>query len=130
MNPLYMRDSVLTIAGTDHAAQCSSIVFTPSPVSAVWKGLKPDAQFTAAGLATWTCDVTVAQDWDEATSFSVYLHEHEGESVAIVCEPKDGGASFDATVTIVPGAIGGAVDAFAEGTVSMPSTKPERTPAA
>lgn len=129
MNPLYMRDSVLTIAGTDHAAQCSSIVFTPSPVSTTWKGLKPDALYTAAGTATWTLDATLAQDWDALTSFSLYLHEHEGESVTVTCEPKDGGASFEATVTIVPGAIGGAVDAFAESTVSMPSTKPERTAA-
>jgi hypothetical protein len=129
MNPLYMRDSVLTIDGTDHAAQCSSIVFTPSSSPQIWKGLKPTSQFTAAGAATWTLDVTAAQDWDDADSFSIYLHEHEGETIAVTAEPKDGGASFAANVTIVPGAIGGAVDAFAEGTVSMPCTKPVRTPA-
>lgn len=130
MEPLYMRNATLTIDGTDHAAQCSSIVFTPSPVSATWKGLKPDSQHTAAGFATWTCDVTAAQDWNAPTSLSVYLHDNEGESIAITCEPDDGGASFAATIILVPGAIGGSVDAFAEGTVSMPSTKPVRTPAA
>lgn len=130
MDPLYMRDSVLTIDGTDHAAQCSSIAFTPTSASSTWKGLKPTSQHTSTGFATWVLDATFAQDWDAAASFSLYLHEHETEQIAVTCKPKDGGASFAATITLVPGAIGGPVDTFAEGSVSMPSTKPVRTAAA
>lgn len=129
-NPLYMKDCLVSVAGTEHQVECSSVVITPTSTTATFKGLAPSAIYTAGGLATWEAALTFAQDWDESTSLAVYLHANEGSNVAFIFEPKDGGASFAATLTVVPGAIGGAVDAFAESTVNMPSTKPVRTPAA
>lgn len=119
MTPLFMKDALLSIAATDYAAQVSSVAFTPSSSVATWKGLKPDSGHTAGGNATWTCDITLAQDYDDALSFANYLFENEGETVTITFEPKAGGATVTADVIISAGAIGGAVDAFAEATVSL-----------
>jgi len=129
MTPLYMKDAVVTIGSTGYEAEISSAVFTPSATVATWKGLTPTAVFTESGAATWVVDITASQDWDDPLSLGVYLFEHEGESVPIAFEPKAGGAGFAGTVVITPGAIGGAVDGFAESTVSLPvQGRPTYTP--
>ena len=129
MNPLFLKDAVLTIAATGYEAEVSSVTLTPSTSTVTWKGLTPEAVFTQTPNATWTCDLTFAQDWDLATSLGVYLFENEGEEVAMVFTPKSGGAGFAANVVITPGAVGGSVDSFAESTVSLPvQGKPTYTP--
>jgi len=120
MTPLYMKDALVTIAGTPYEAECSNVTFTPSTSTTTWKGLTPDAVFTNTANATWTVDMTLAQDWDAISSLGLYLFEHEGEEVSLVFEPKNGGGGFTAQVVITPGAIGGAVDGFAESQVSLP----------
>ena len=129
MQPLFLKDAVLTIAATNYEAEVSSVTFTPSTSISTWKGLTPGAVFTEAGLATWVADIVAAQDWDDPLSLGVYLFEHEGEEVACVFTPKNGGAGFAADIIVTPGAIGGAVDGFAESTVSLPvQGKPTYTP--
>jgi hypothetical protein len=120
MTPLYLKDAVLTIEASDYQAEVSSAAFEPSTSTATWKGLTPDAVFTQTANATWVLTLTFGQDWDDPTSLGVYLFENEGAEVAMVFEPKAGGAGFSANVVITPGAVGGAVDGFAESTVSLP----------
>jgi len=120
MTPLFLKDAVLTIAATGYEAEVSSATLTPSTSSTTWKGLTPEAVFTNTSNATWVLDLTYAQDYDDALSLGVYLFEHEGEEVAMNFVPKNGGAGFTANVVITPGAVGGAVDGFAESTVSLP----------
>lgn len=127
-SPLFLADSVITLGPDSYQAAISSAVLTPStPAPVVFKGLTPTAKWTRQGLADWTCDLAFVQDPDEETSLSNYLHDHEGEEIAAVIEPNDGGASFATTVNIVAGAIGGAVETWGTSTVSMPCTKPVRT---
>ena len=129
MTPLFMKDAVVTIGATGYQAEISSAVFTPSSSVATWKGLTPTAVFTETSAATWVVDITFAQDPNDALSLGIYLFEHEGESVTMVFEPKAGGAGFTGQVVITPGAIGGAVDGFAEATVSLPvQGRPSYTP--
>jgi hypothetical protein len=120
MTPLYLKDALLSIAAAEYQAEVSSATFEPSTSTATWKGLTPEAVFTQTANATWVITIVWAQDWDDATSLGVYLFQNEGEEVELVFEPKTGGAGFSATVVITPGAIGGAVDGFAESTVSLP----------
>ena len=129
MVPLYLKDAVLTIGAAGYEAEVSAAAFTPSTSVSTWKGLTPTAVFTETGAATWVADLTFGQDWDDPTSLGVYLFEHEGESVPVVFTPKNGGAGFTGTVIITPGAVGGAVDGFAESTVSLPMQgRPTYTP--
>lgn len=129
--PLYMKDAVLSIDGSDYAAEASSVLFQPSSSTSTWGGLKPASVHTHTSTATWTCQLTVAQDLDLAASLHRLLLEREGESVAVHFEPKTGGQGIDATIVITPGQIGGNVNAFAEATVTLGvNGKPELTAAA
>lgn len=130
VQPIYLKDVVLSVAGSDFEKHVSSVTFTPSVSSATWKGLNPDAVFTNVGASTWSVDLGYAQDWDTVGSLSAYLFANEGAEVTLTFEPVAGGSSWSADVIIVPGAVGGAVDSYAEATVSLPvQGRPTFTPA-
>lgn len=131
VTPVVLKDCLVQIAADDYAAAVSSVAFNPSSSTVTFKGLKPSATFTDVSAATWTCDLTFAQDWATAGSLSRYLFDHEGETVAATFAPQSGvGPSFTATIVIAPGAIGGAVDTTATATVSLGvQGRPELVPA-
>lgn len=120
IQPIYLKDVVLSVAGSDFEKHVSSVTFTPTVASATWKGLNPDAVFTNVGTSTWMVDLGYAQDWNTTGSLSAYLFANEGAEVTLNFEPVAGGSSWSADVVIVPGAVGGAVDSYAVATVSLP----------
>ena len=120
VDPIMMGSAKLTLGANDYEGHVSSAMFTPAnntPV--VWKGLTASSVFSFGTKATWTLDLEYAQDWETADSLSKYLLANEGTVVAAVFEPVDGGQAYEADVIITPGAIGGAVDSVATGTVSL-----------
>lgn len=120
-SPIHMKDVDLTIDGNAYEGQVSSVTLTPSSSSATWKGLTPTAVYTYAGASTWVADLTYAQDIDEPTSLTRFLFDHEGDEVTMTFKPR--GSTFSgmsANVILVAGALGGAVDAVAEASVSLP----------
>lgn len=130
MTPLFLKDCLVKVAADAFQAELSAVKFTPTASTATWKGLTPSSVHTAQGTATWVAELTYAQDWDTAASLSNYLHENEGQTKTFLFEPKAGGVGFTVSVTITPGAIGGAVDAFAESSVTLPCAgKPVKVPA-
>lgn len=130
VQPIYLKDCVLSVAGSDFEKALSSVTFTPSVTTATFKGLEPTAVFTNVGSSTWMVDLAYAQDWDTVGSLSAYLYEHEGAERTLTFEPVNGGASWSADVIIVPGAVGGAVDSYATASVSLPvQGRPTFTPA-
>ena len=129
VQPIYLKDVVLSVAGSDYEKHVSGVTFTPTVTSATWKGLEPSAVFTNVGSSTWMIDLAYAQDWDTVSSLSAYLFANEGAEVALTFTPVTGGGTWSASVIIVPGAVGGAVDSFAVATVSLPvQGKPVYTP--
>jgi len=130
VQPIYLKDCVLSVAGSDFEKAVSSVSFTPSVATATFKGLEPTAVFTNVGSSTWMVDIAYAQDWETTGSLSAYLYENEGAEVTLTFEPVNGGSSWSADVIIVPGAVGGAVDSYAVATVSLPvQGRPTFTPA-
>lgn len=126
-----MKDANIIIGSgdNDYAALVSSAILTPTIATQTAKGLKPTAVYTDASSATWALSLTFWQDWTSETSLGRYLFENEGELVDIRLDPTDGGIGFELQATIVPGAVGGAVDTFASATVSLPVTgKPTLVP--
>jgi hypothetical protein len=120
VSPLFLKDSVIEIAGSDYAAAVSSVAFTPTSPTVTFTGLKKDAVFTDVGNTTWTVGITFAQDWDSTTSLSRYLFTNAGKTVAMTFRPRVGtGPAFTANVVIQPGAIGGAVGAATTATVTL-----------
>jgi len=130
VQPIYLKDCVLSVAGSDFEKAVSSVSFTPSVTTATFKGLEPTAVFTNVGSSTWMVDIAYAQDWETTGSLSAYLFANEGAEVTLTFEPVNGGSSWSADVIIVPGAVGGAVDSYAVATVSLPvQGRPTFTPA-
>ena len=121
--PFMLGASALTINGDAYEGEISAATFTPTSSTVPFTAINGDT-YTFAVPSTWVLDLAYAQDWAEADSLSRYLHENEGDRVEAVFEPIDGGPSVTATITIVPGAIGGDTTAVAGGTVQLGSTKP------
>lgn len=120
LDPIMMGNAKLTLGTNDYEGHVSSAAFMPgnnSPV--VFKGLSQDSVHTFATKASWTLDLEYAQDWETANSLSLYLLANEGNTVTATFEPVDGGQGYTADVIITPGAIGGAVDTVAVGSVSL-----------
>lgn len=127
VNPLILRDVIMTIAGNDYQAACSEVTITPSVSPLVWKGLARNVHQSVPD-ATWAAAITFAQDWDTTGALSAYLMDNEGTAVSVTFKPRaGGGASFTTTLTITPGAIGGKVDTYGETSVTLPATKPVRS---
>jgi len=130
VQPIYLKDVVLTVDGDTYEKHVSGVTFTPSVTSATWKGLEPTAVFTNVGSSTWMIDLAYAQDWETTDSLSAYLFANEGAEITLSFVPVTGGGTWSATVIIVPGAVGGAVDSYAVSTVSLPvQGRPTFTPA-
>jgi hypothetical protein len=132
VQPLYLKDVILTVDGDTYEKHVSGVTITPSVATATFKGLEPSATFSQASTATWMLDLTFVQDWETEDSLSAYLFNNAGEEVTMSFKPESGsGGTFSATVIIVPGSVGGTVDAYATSTVSLPvQGQPSYTPAA
>jgi len=131
VKPIFLRDVVLTIAANDYQAHVSTVEFAPSGNIVTWQGLTPESVFSFAVPATWTCNLSYAQDWETPDSLSRYLFEHEGETVVARFEPTAGGPAFTADIILVPGTIGGAVSAVGTASVTLGvEGRPELLPAA
>lgn len=129
--PIVLTDVSLLIPTDDYAKNVSSVTLTPTSSTVTWNGLGKNS-FTGASIATWAATIEYAQDWETANSLSQYLYANEGNKVEMTFKPQSGsGPSFEVEVTIVPGAIGGAVNTVAVASVTLPcSAKPALIPAA
>lgn len=131
VKPIVLRNVLCTVAADDYAKHVSGVTFTPTTGSVSWSGMDPDASFTFPTSTTWAAQLDYAQDWDTPDSLSAYLFDHEGEKVKMTFRPEAGGAGFEADVFIVPGSIGGQINAVATSSVTLGVVgKPQRVAAA
>ena len=119
VKPIILTDVAFLVESDGYAAHVSSVEFVPSSSVVNWKGLTPSAVFSFGTTATWTCNLTFAQDWETTDSLSRYLFSNEGDEIDVTFQPVSGGAGFTATLIVAPGSIGGAVDSVAVSTVSL-----------
>lgn len=125
--PVYMKDSDVTLGATDYQMEVASAAIVPANTSVIWKGLTPAARYGAVGTE-WTVELTIGQDYDTALSLSRYLLENAGDTVPVVIAPRSGGQGYSVNATLAPSQIGGSVETFAEGTVSLPCDPPVPVP--
>ena len=126
VKPLVLKDVLLTIAVDNYEKHVSGVQWVPTSQQINWQGLTPDAVFSDVSSPTWALTLNYVQDWETANSLSQYLFDHVGETVEMVFTPVKGTGkkTFTANVTIVPGAIGGEVNAYATTSVTLGSDKP------
>lgn len=131
VKPIVLRDVLLSIAADDYEKHVSGVTITPTTGSVTWNGLTPAAAYSFPTSTTWALQLDYAQDWDTANSLSRYLFDHEGEEVSMTFEPVKGGLGWQVDVVIVPGSIGGQVNAVATATVTLGvNGRPTPVPAA
>lgn len=68
---------------------------------------------------SWTLALEYPQDWSDASALSLYLALHAGQARTVRFEPKAGGLTVRARVTLVPGPIGGQAGPILTGIVVM-----------
>lgn len=122
-NPIVLKDVLVQIGADNFEKQVSSVTLTPSASPVVFKGMSPGASYSDMPMADWVAGINYAQDHETVGSLSDYLFLNEGSQVTMIFKPKSGsGPSYQAVVTLTPGAIGGAGNAVAEGSVTLPVT--------
>lgn len=119
--PIVLKDATLLVGADSYEKQISAATFSPASSVQQWSGMSPSAVYADVTTATWTLELSLAQDWETVGSLSRFLLANEGNTISGIFKPRNGGgSSFAATFIITPGAIGGAVGAFAESSVSLP----------
>jgi hypothetical protein len=127
-NTLFMLEVSLTLGVDDFGDAVQVVTFTPTPgATKTWTGLGGNTITRVTREESWTCALSYGQDWETDGSLSRYLHEHAGEEVPATFTPLNGGDPWYATVTLAAGPIGGTGQDFANGSVTLPSTRPSQT---
>jgi hypothetical protein len=91
-----------------------------------YRTLCPDGTFRNLGASTWSLELEGAQDW-AAAGLSRFLFDHEGEELTFQVDQygnphdaSDAEPEMTGTVRAVAPGYGGAVDEYAEFSVSLP----------
>jgi hypothetical protein len=105
------------IGSVEYAKAVASVKFTPATTINTWKGGTPDAVFTKATKATYSCAMKLGQDYDDAASLANYFMAHAGETVEAAFK-FNSGKTITAQLVIVPPEIGGDIDAMLDTTIT------------
>ncbi|WP_157357053.1 hypothetical protein [Arthrobacter sp. U41] len=130
-NPLFMKSATLTIDGISFEDLVSNVVFTPTTPTTSFKGISGNVA-TSIGSTEWAVTFDYAQSFDTAGSLALKLFNDSGEKVSVIFKPEGAAAAttVTATVTLLPGTMGGAVDAASTSSVTLPvDGKPVIVPA-
>ena len=132
VKPRFLTDVELTIGVDQYENHVSGVTFTPTPASpSAWSGLGGNTHTAVGKSTTWVCTLDYVQDWQTPNSLARYLKDNAGVEKPCVFTPSDGSEPWYATITPVPGPLGGAGQAFATASVTLASTEPtEEAPAA
>lgn len=129
--PIVLNDIVLVIGTDNYEAAVSKAELVPNTPITTWKGMTPTSVFPMPGSTEWTLNLEFAQDHATANSLSQYLQTNAGQQKSVTLKPKkpsSSGPTYTITATMLPGSIGGAVDAVAVASVSLPCIgQPVRT---
>jgi hypothetical protein len=129
VKPFVLRDCVLAIkdgatAVGEYEAHVSRVQFNANTPTATWKGLTPSSVHRDIGGTEWEVVLDYAQDYETANSLAQYLLANPGKQVTAEFTPKKGTTAkkVTATITLLPGGIGGAQGEFATSSVTLPVT--------
>jgi hypothetical protein len=130
-NPLFMQSASITIDAVSYADLISNVVFTPTTPTISHQGISGKVS-TSVGATEWAVTFDYAQSFDTAGSLALKLFNDAGEKVTAVFKPEGAAAAttITATITLLPGTMGGAINAAATSSVTLPvDGKPTIVPA-
>lgn len=120
--PFVLKDAIFQVGTDTYEAHVASAKIEPSSSVLTWQGITPAATFTEQTAETWSCTVTLAQDWTTANSLAQYLLTNKGQKKTVVFKPKGtttGMPIFTVDMIMAAPQIGGDVNTFQEATVTM-----------
>lgn len=108
-NPYSLNNARLIIEEDDYTEPVSQVQFDPSTARTSWTGIGGN---TLAGQspATWTCQLSLAQDLAPAGLLR-YLLDNDGRKVEAILVPEADGPAIRATLVLAPATIGGSAGA-------------------
>lgn len=117
--PFAINDATLKLGADTFEAACSKIELTPSYSNTYFDAVD-GVSSPVGGAATWSLDLSYAQDPVTAGALASYLRTHDGEKITFEFRPKGGGAGHSGSVLIRAGKSGGTAKQIATADVSMP----------
>lgn len=130
-SPLFLKSATVSVSGVEFADVVSNVVFTPTTPTVTHKGISGKVS-TSTGATEWTVTFDYAQSFATADSLALKLFNDSGKKATVIFKPEGTGAAttVTATVTLLSGAIGGAIDTAATASVTLPiDGKPTIVPA-
>lgn len=116
-----MRDSTVTIEGTEYNNQLTKVRFVPDTPMEQMPVLTPTATITDVGTTTWTCELTGVQD-NGSGSLGAVLRSSAGTLLTVVFQPRVGTGQdkITAEVMAMPIEFGGEVNAWRTFDITLP----------
>lgn len=125
-NPLVIKNASVKIGTVEYAELISNVTITPTSPTIEFKGVAGKS-FQTVGTESWVLQFDYAQDWSDVASLALKLFNDAGKSEIITITPSGStGPTIEVEATLQAGAFGGAVDAVATASASLPITgRPE-----
>lgn len=121
--PTFLTDYKLKVGADNFEKAVNSVLITPQTNVLAFKGGTPDANYKKTVVTGHQIAIGYVQDWESPVSLSRYLQANAGLDVLVEFTPNNGnGMTVKATVTIVPGPVGGNADTPATSTVTLDVT--------
>jgi hypothetical protein len=119
--PIVLTNATIKIGTTNnYETSVSNVSLVPTTPSNTFKGVGGSV-LVVAGIPTWKINLTYVQDGKTVNSLQSYLLANAGTTQPFVIIPAvgTGNSSYTISAVIVPGQIGGDVDALLTASVSM-----------
>lgn len=120
VKPRVFKNYLLKFGTDNYEAHVSAVTLTPAYSTQTWKGADGTTH-TAVGTPTYTLTLEYAQDWETTNSLARFLWDNRGETLTgVEFSPLGAGDKFAVDIVVVPGAVGGAVDAIGTASTTLP----------
>lgn len=119
VNAAFFPAGTLLIGTDGYKAAVESCVLTPTTPTEKFRDIGGGIQ-VISGPPEWDLQINLAQDLKTTNSLSQYLISNQGTKKTVVFTPQTGGKGFTITALIIAGAVGGAANALAKASVTLP----------
>ncbi|MDO5534370.1 MAG: hypothetical protein Q4F65_06945 [Propionibacteriaceae bacterium] len=124
--PIMMKnvDLILGDEGTGPNFKCQlrSVTLTPNSSPQRLKTLCPQGRYSDVSDPEWDLELGYAHGSTDGAdqALAEYLQENHGEKQPFMFRPQVGGNGYQGTVTVLAGPVGGQIDQWMEGSVTLP----------
>lgn len=112
-----LKSGVLTLDGVDYACQATNVRLVPpgdarggSDDTEVLNGNVLAPEDTGANAPRWTLHIRAVQDFTNASGFTMWAFENDGDTVPYSWKPNASGPTFSGQIVVKAVEIGGDVN--------------------